>query len=130
MQPQVPNRALPGGPANPQATPQANHQTSPPSKAPPPRKASEAPQSGERPFATYYYPRGATRPTDWLRVGHAKTECGAILAATRQVLNARAWRAEVYDPLGFLLVRVSRKRGGISTEGTIHYPSSKWDLSS
>lgn len=69
-----------------------------------------------RPFRTFYYDRGA-RESDWSHRGAASSLRGAVLAATRQILDRRASSAVIYGVAGHAVCRVKRIGGSVSTVG-------------
>ena len=60
-----------------------------------------------RPFATFYYGPRATL-SQWSHRGNAGSVRGAILAATRQLVDGRAKTALVHDEDGVVIARLER----------------------
>jgi hypothetical protein len=75
-----------------------------------------APRAGLRPFVTTYFGRRA-KPSEWSHKGHSASLRGAVLAATRQVLDGRAHTALIVGPEGFSEVVVRRTPQGLRVEG-------------
>lgn len=76
----------------------------------------KGPQSGPRPFRTFYFgPR--SRETEWSHRGSAKTREGAVRAAFWQLVCRRAQSAVVHDEDGVVVARLRRNGKSISVVG-------------
>lgn len=69
-----------------------------------------------RPYRTFYYDRGA-RESDWSHRGAASSLQGAVIAATRQIMQRRAASAVIYGVAGHAVCRIKKVGGSISTVG-------------
>ena len=73
-----------------------------------------------RPFATYYYDARAS-VSDWSGRGRAASLRGAVLAATRRLIDRRAFSALIHDEDGVVIAQVRWARGAIHITGVFDH---------
>jgi hypothetical protein len=77
----------------------------------------EHPSGNPRPWRTHYYSSPRDDVEAWCAVGRAASRRGAILAATRRLIDGRAAYVLIHGIDGAVEVRISLSKGKITILG-------------